>query len=484
MKFYGIYKIIVIMASFFSPFSFAIETPSFFHPITQAKETPAGVFFRGEDYLSLKVIAALLDGTLNFGNPDQALGLQDLRISTKDQVWSFPNGGIQITEISPNKEKQTISLKKPLLVLKGEHYISKDDASDIWNFQAKRKDNSILLHLKGKKETYALTEADSPYLTHKVTDFEATKGAVKVTSTLKARSSLLPGSKELELPEGTTLILRRKCIVNGEKSVITSSTDKHLVSYLVSEKDLKERTSPTNVEDTAYSYNKSSLFDASNNEEAIQAGNREKLGNVACLTIDFCWSLRKYEEPLINGLLERSTQTKAPICPVFFISGRWMEQHPEEMHNLIAMSLNSNIVPVWGGHSWAHPKSGGFMNDFSPEQLREDTLKMEKSLLEWGIIPSVFYRFPGLIHDKKRLHTILNLDLFPIDCDSWLAQIIFQENTPFSNPIEKGSIILVHGNGNEPVGIPPLSEWMNKHKEWVFSDITNFFPEQPQIDKK
>jgi len=41
--------------------------------------------------------------------------------------------------------------------------------------------------------------------------------------------------------------------------------------------------------------------------------------------------------------------------------------------------------------------------------------------LQWGIVPSVYYRFPGLIHDRVRLREILGIDLFPIDCDSWLA---------------------------------------------------------------
>ena len=62
---------------------------------------------------------------------------------------------------------------------------------------------------------------------------------------------------------------------------------------------------------------------------------------------------------------------------MLFISGRWLEQHHQEMHDLIRLSLEPNVVMNWGLHSWDHPKSDGFMNDYPPEKLRADTLRLE-----------------------------------------------------------------------------------------------------------
>src|SRR5205814_9799045 len=99
--------------------------------------------------------------------------------------------------------------------------------------------------------------------------------------------------------------------------------------------------------------------------------------------------------------------------PVFFVSGRWLEQHPMDMRELIMLDSDKAVEITWGLHSYLHPKAGGFMNDLEPVLVNEDTLKLETQFLTWGIVPQVYYRFPGLIHDTVRLREILKMDLFP-----------------------------------------------------------------------
>jgi hypothetical protein len=94
-------------------------------------------------------------------------------------------------------------------------------------------------------------------------------------------------------------------------------------------------------------------------------------------------------------------------------------------------------------------------------------------------VPTVYYRFPGLIHDRIRLQEILDLDLFPIDCESWLALIGKQKPEPFASPVRDGGIILVHGNGNEPQGIPLLDAWLQEHRDWHLGPLAEFFPPGP-----
>jgi hypothetical protein len=64
--------------------------------------------------------------------------------------------------------------------------------------------------------------------------------------------------------------------------------------------------------------------------------------------------------------------------------------------------------------------------------------------MQKGITPSVFFRFPGLVSDHEIFEQILNLGLIPIGSDSWLAKGQWPDT---------GSVVLIHANGNEPVGV-------------------------------
>ena len=71
----------------------------------------------------------------------------------------------------------------------------------------------------------------------------------------------------------------------------------------------------------------------------------------------------------------------------------------------------------------------------------------EQLLLENGLIPSPFFRFPGLVADGTLLARLRELSLIPLGSNAWLAK---------GEQPEDGSVILVHGNGNEPRGIELL----------------------------
>jgi hypothetical protein len=147
------------------------------------------------------------------------------------------------------------------------------------------------------------------------------------------------------------------------------------------------------------------------------------------------------------------------------------------MHALLALDEQPNVELIWSNHSWDHPKAGKFMNDYTPKQLRADTLRLEVRMLEWGVVPSAYYRFPGLIHDGARLKAILALDLLPIDCDCWMALVRPARPDPFYHPPGDGSIILVHGNGNEARGITAFDQWLTQHADWRWAPLHEFLPQ-------
>ena len=80
-------------------------------------------------------------------------------------------------------------------------------------------------------------------------------------------------------------------------------------------------------------------------------------------------------------------------------------------------------------------------------RLESEVLDTEKVFLRLGILPSVFFRFPGLVSDVAGLATLRRLGLIPLGAGAWLAK---------GEPAARGSVILVHGNGNEPRGIDRL----------------------------
>lgn len=165
------------------------------------------------------------------------------------------------------------------------------------------------------------------------------------------------------------------------------------------------------------------------------------------ITTDLCPSSKKgYEEQFYKNLIKHY---KKPVPITLFISGRWIKRHKQEFLELIKFQKEGKLDITWGNHTNNHrykPK-----NDLSENFLLlpntniiNEVIQLEKLLISNNITPSILFRFPGLISDENAILTIKKLGLIPIGSNTWLAK---------NQKIQKGSIILVHGNKNEPQGI-------------------------------
>ena len=91
-------------------------------------------------------------------------------------------------------------------------------------------------------------------------------------------------------------------------------------------------------------------------------------------------------------------------------------------------------------------------------------------MLERKLLPSVFFRFPGLVSDQAIFDKILALGLIPVGTDAWLAKGQW--------PTE-GSIVLIHANGNEPLGVKDFIKLLKTEqssvlsKHWELFDLRN-----------
>ncbi|MBI5235225.1 MAG: polysaccharide deacetylase [Deltaproteobacteria bacterium] len=171
------------------------------------------------------------------------------------------------------------------------------------------------------------------------------------------------------------------------------------------------------------------------------------------LTVDLCPSKKAFDREMFTRTIKAAGGHGAPVA--IAISGLWIERHKAQFDWLMDKAREGALRITWVNHSFTHP--------FDPERpleenflltdgvdFEKEVLETERLLLERGLMPSPFFRFPGLVSDE-RLHSRLKaMSLIPIGANAWLAK---------GERPKTGSIILVHGNGNEPDGIKRLYEY-------------------------
>ena len=167
------------------------------------------------------------------------------------------------------------------------------------------------------------------------------------------------------------------------------------------------------------------------------------------LSMDLCPSSKKgYESDFIEKLTKQNGKTPIAIA----LSSAWKEHHPKEFEALVKNPL---LEITWVNHTHTHfydpklPERKNFMLHQNTD-TKTEILGLEKTLLEEGITPSVFFRFPGLVADEKLMRELRETYfLIPLGANAWIAK---------NEPIQKGSIILIHGNKNEPQGIAMMEK--------------------------
>ena len=157
------------------------------------------------------------------------------------------------------------------------------------------------------------------------------------------------------------------------------------------------------------------------------------------ISIDLCQSHKPYEKKLFRALEDLGRKQGKPVPIAVSIAGGWIKKHQGELAELKKMYLNI----TWVNHSYTHPIENDFLNapnvDFRHEVLANIDLMKQN-----GLTPSKYFRFPGLRHNALRLKQLHDLGYTNFDADAWLAK---------GQKIKAGSIILIHGNGNEVPGV-------------------------------
>ncbi len=194
------------------------------------------------------------------------------------------------------------------------------------------------------------------------------------------------------------------------------------------------------------------------------------------LSVDLCPapSKRGFDRRLLKGLCEAFGPQRKPVPVAFAISGDWLRRHRTDFDWLMEQVRLGQITPTWVNHSDTHrfrkgmPARRNFLN-LPGTDVQAEVLGAEAEMLSRGLVPSVFFRFPGLVDDSLLSEQVLRMGLIPIGSDAWLAK---------SQRPRVGSIVLVHGNGNEPAGVREFLGLLKREKRsiregrWRVMDLT------------
>lgn len=182
------------------------------------------------------------------------------------------------------------------------------------------------------------------------------------------------------------------------------------------------------------------------------------------LTIDMCPSSKPFESDFFHKLIAISNEHHQPMPVAISITGLWIIHHKEEFNWLIQAAKENKLAITWVNHSYNHayhpevPDNKNFLL-LPRTDVKQEILETERLLLVNGQLPSVFFRFPGLISNEKLVLTLRDYGLIPIGANAWLAK---------DEQARQGSFILVHGNSNEPQGIEKILPFLdNPNSHWL-----------------
>ncbi len=188
-------------------------------------------------------------------------------------------------------------------------------------------------------------------------------------------------------------------------------------------------------------------------------------GKGFALTADLCPSRLPLDRRTFSAPLESFPAAMRPLPVALAITGKWISNHGSDLKWLLSMERDGLLSITWMNHSYNHwaRKSNEALNNFllrPGTDFREEVLETEIRMIESGITPTVFFRFPGLCSGGRVFMKIRSFGLMPVGSDSWLAKNQWPKN---------GGIVLVHGNGNEPEGISRLLMLLRKRKSEIAS---------------
>jgi hypothetical protein len=206
-------------------------------------------------------------------------------------------------------------------------------------------------------------------------------------------------------------------------------------------------------------------------DAGIQSGMPKETG--ISLTADLCPSSRPLDRRIFTDIFQQFQKVEQPVPVALSVTGIWMRDHQPDLAWLKELQLKNQVIITWINHSYNHrvsrtlPLKDNFLLEPGTD-INFEVLGTEQAMLKNGLLPSVFFRFPGLVSDQQLIYKITDFGLIPIGSDAWLAK---------GQQPQSGSIVLIHGNGNEPIGVNDFINLLKSKtksiakKQWLIYDL-------------
>ncbi len=191
----------------------------------------------------------------------------------------------------------------------------------------------------------------------------------------------------------------------------------------------------------------------------LNHGSRRLSPEAIAISIDLCPSTKLWNLPLFERLVALGKMLHTPLPIAVAVSGRWMQRYPKALKQMIQWNKEGELSISWVNHSDTHPVRGGFLVnprvDFTGE-VENQAACMRRN----GIFNTPFFRFPGLVFNSVRLKQLGGMGFVALGADAWLAK---------GQRVRNGSIILVHGNGNEKRGVRLLFRYITRKEKAILA---------------
>lgn len=278
---------------------------------------------------------------------------------------------------------------------------------------------------------------------HLVTDYTAVREA------WKAYADIAPfWPDQAGIAEGQRVVPVRRGAIDGTPMVVWVDADT-LATGVVAADALLEGAANVAVEDFADArYLRALAASRETPLTGVPPAGEAARGRFA-VTIDMCQSSRAWEAGLFDWLRALSAKLEAPVPVGIALTGLWSHRHPDDFEKLLAWQDEGVLDITWIDHSFHHQLSKDAAGRYhfltaADIDFPSEVAQLETLLLAHGRVPSVLFRFPGLTHDATRLAQTNDLSLFALDANAWIAK---------GQPIVDGGVVLLHGNGNEAIGV-------------------------------
>lgn len=181
--------------------------------------------------------------------------------------------------------------------------------------------------------------------------------------------------------------------------------------------------------------------------DGITSGNSSQ--KMVAATIDMCPSQKGISQNVYDRLITLATTTGTSIPVGIAMTKKWLEKYPTHFNWLKQQHIQQKLKILWINHSANHyyNKNLSLSQNFllAPNtDFENEVFSTEIALIRSGTTPSVFFRFPGLVSSQDLIEKLGDWGLAALGSNAWLAK--------GENAQNRNSIILIHGNRNEPTG--------------------------------